>query len=49
MREGIGPKERHQFTLALYDELMTAILRVIGKLDFTAISQEDEVMFVLTP
>ncbi|XP_076445486.1 DNA-dependent protein kinase catalytic subunit-like [Babylonia areolata] len=45
VKEGIGLEERDQFTKALYDELMTAVLRVIGKLDFTAISkggEEDE-------
>ena len=44
-REGIGLAERHQLTQALYDELMTAILRVIAKLDLTAISKGGEVFF----
>ncbi|KAL8588519.1 hypothetical protein ACOMHN_043868 [Nucella lapillus] len=42
VREGIGLDERHQFTHALYDELMAAVLRVIGKLDFTAIAKDAE-------
>ena len=48
-REGIGLAERHQLTQVLYDELMTAILRVIGKLDFSAISKEGEVWFFCYP
>ena len=47
-REGIGLAERNQLTQVLYDELMTAILRVIGKLDFSAISKEGEVWFFVT-